>query len=385
MQPTSSDGPSPLPPPLGTWSRQEWVAESAAARSSFLAVEIPRLCQAFEPLVLFFEGSALHGELCGILSPAGGRRYLSDLDLGVLTSRRVPPERGGEIARRIDTEISERIGDGPPPKIGFYCSDDRDRQDPTPGLVEAVRRPFVLWGDRQALGSFRVPEYERIPRWEAQRLLSNRAIEWLGARGDGEVASLYGAAKLMADCAAVALLSRGAYRGGGYVDRLEAALEMGELPEEEGKRMRGWTRWRIDPQWDTTPLGVGLADLDSSSLEEELRASILGSMRFAAATEEPGAFLGSHAVRGRSWARAWKRWARRAPGSLTRLRAALLTRTPRVLLFEAALCCAIGEDERAERIIWKLLGGAEAAAGGRASLGARIHEIGEMMSREGID
>lgn len=385
MQPTSSRGPSGLEPPSGSWSRQDWVAQSAGARVAFLSVEMPRLCEALGPIVIFLEGSALHGELCGIMDPAGGRRYLSDLDLGILTKRRVQPGFSKIAALRIEAEAFERIGEGPTAKLGFYCEDDLGAQDPTPGFVEAIRRPFVLWGDPGALARFRVPEYERIPPWEGSRLVSNRVLEWLGSRKRDDVASLYAAAKLMADAAEAALLWRRAYRGGGYGTRLDAALRLEGFQQDERERMRAWTDWRVDPRWEMTPLRVGLSDLDVRLVEEHLRASILTSMRFAVATEEPGAFLRSSTVRGRVWARSWKRWLRRYPGSLAGLRAGCLRRTPRVLLFEAAICCAIGRTEAAREIATRLLGGDQPVGMSNESLGARIAEVGETMSREGID
>ncbi len=385
MYPLSPDGPSRHVSSAGPLSRQEWVAESAAARLRIISEAVPTLCEPYGPLVLFLEGSALHGELCGLRDPSGAEYFLSDLDLGILTVRRVPPESMKEVRNRIDTEVSGRMGNGPAPKIGFYCSDDLVTQDPTLGFVEAVRRPLVLWGNPASLARFRVPAYDRIPPWEGKRLLSNRAVEWLGARARGRVPGLYAAAKVMADGAAVALLARGAYRGGGYAERLEEALALKALPRTEEARARAWTGWRIAPRWDSTPLGVGLNDLEASRVDKEVSASILGSMRFAAATEDPEAYLGSRAVKGRSWARAWRRWLSRAPGSLARLRTAPLTRTPRVLLFEAAICCATGREERASRIVRNLLGGGTEEAEGGAALGEQIRAIGETMSREGID
>jgi hypothetical protein len=334
--------------------------------------------------VLFLEGSALHGELSGITDPTGGRRYLSDLDIGILTRRRIPPGPSREISRRIETAFVDRSVDGPAAKIGFYCEDDLGVQDPTPGFVEAVTRPLVLWGDPRALGRFRVPRFERIPAWEGRRLLSNRALEWLGSRAEGGVASLYAAAKLIADVPAVLLLSRGAFRGGGYAARFAEAEGLPGFENRDRERVRAWNDWRIDPRWETTPLGVGMGDLDIRRVEEPLRASILTVMRYAGATEDPEVFLGSRPVGWLAWGRAWKRWLRRRPGSLDAMRPWGPIKTPRTLLFHAAICCALGDNGGAAAVLGRLLGEAVAGTEG-ASLGARIAETGETMSREGID
>lgn len=360
--------------------------EAASARLALLAEELPRLCEPITPVVLFLEGSALHGELCGVRLPAGEKRFLSDLDLGIVTRKRVPSRMREALASLVEDIATERAGDGPPVKIGFYCEEDLGSQDPTPGFVEAVRQPLALWGDPGALARFEVPDYERIPSWEGRRLASNRVLEWLAAGpGDG-VARAYAAAKLMADLAAVSLLSRNAYRGGGYAERLDAADRLDGLSDGIRHRMRVWTEWRLEPCWERTPLGVGLGDLEARSVVEDVRAALLESMRFAAMTKDPGEFLGASAIRGRAWVRSWKRWLRRSPRSLSRIRPGWVRRTPRVLLFEAAIRCALGLDETATEIVDRLTGhGRRPAVMNDAQLAARIVEIGEMMRHDGVD
>jgi hypothetical protein len=338
-------------------SSQSWVAEPASSILDRIAAVLPSLSGEFEPFVLFLQGSALHGELCGLLAPTGRRIFLSDIDLGLLTRRRIPSDAREEISRRLEREATEAATEGPAARVGFYCEGDLGVQDPVPGLVETVRVGRVLWGDGGALRRFRVPGCASIPHWEARRLLSNRAIEWSGAAGDAPAYRVYAAAKLIADAAAVALLTRGAYRGGGYADRRRAADSLSDLPEDDRVRIGAWTDWRCAPRWESTPLGVDVeASARSPRLRDEVAAAVRGAMLYAGATDDPGAFLAGTPVRGRAWARAWKRWARVESGSLLRLGVATLTGSPRVLLWEAALSAVIGRGDRAERILRGLAG-----------------------------
>jgi len=371
------------PPASGHLSLQRWVDDSASALLKSAVDDLPRFCDAYTPHLFFLLGSALDGELCGIVGPAGEKRFLSDIDLGFLTKMRIPPEVRERIAGQVAARARERAGDGPAMRIGFYYEDDLATQDPLPGLIAAVQQPRVLWGDPGMLHRFRLPSYERIPSWEARRLLANRSLEWVASQAEDGIARVYAAAKLIADGAAVALFARGAYRGGGFAARCEAAGDLEGLAASQRDRIAAWTAWRLQPRCDSTPLGGSVDDaIAGERLATEVCASVIDSMRFVARTDAPDEFLGRGVVRGRAWARSWKRWLRFGPGALARLGTAPFVKTPRVLLWEAALWCALGRREIAGRIIGNLAG---RGAGEDSSLEVTIAGIGEKMNREEID
>jgi hypothetical protein len=361
-------------------SSRSWVGERAA---ELLPPATERLWQgalAHRPVVAFLGGSAVHGELCGIEDAAGERRYLSDLDLGILTDERVP----GELQQSIRRGLAGHGAEGPELQAGFYCRADRERQHPTPGFVEAVREGFVLQGDPAALGEFRVPDPGAIPRWESRRLLCNRALEVLGALdpAHGPVDRLYALSKLAADAAAVLLIDRGAYRGGGFAERSRAVRSL-SLDEPLKARIAAWTAWRLDPRWGVTPLGVDAGGVEPARIEAEarkvlqliLQALSPGNPRARAVLSPPG-------VHGRAWARSWKRWCRREPAAALRTGPDALSRSPRVLLWEAALGLLAGDAAAAGGGLGRLTG---RRAEGFEALRSIVVQSARAMENEGVE
>jgi hypothetical protein len=330
---------------------------------------------------VFLGGSAIHGELCGIEDPSGARFFLSDLDLGILTRARVPAEARSRIAR----EIEAASGGGPMARVGFYCERDLARQDPTPGFVETLRCGFVLDGPAEELRRFSVPPVQGIPPGEAHRLLSNRIVEWIDASRDDRPAHLavYAAAKLHADAAAVLLLARRLYRGGGYAARCEAACAQPDLGDDDRVRLRAWTAWRLAPSWRETPLGM---DVRAAAAEAVLKADLGGQIERVLhwVLDESGERIlqRSYRPRGRAWARSWKRWLRASPRCLSLLHPSGYSRSPRSLLWEAAMDWTMGRESAAAAILERLTG---ARRGESEAIRDRIAAAGRIMDREGID
>ncbi len=148
----------------------------------------PRILSGVEPrrpVLLFLGGSASLGEAAG-WNGRGGRFLLSDLDLAVVTKEAVAASERDEIL----TELNGPGGPAPrlsagglPVTVGFYVENQIARQAPTPGLVDLRTRALTLWGPAELLSRFRAPSEDRIPRWEAFRLIGNRALELLAAPG----------------------------------------------------------------------------------------------------------------------------------------------------------------------------------------------------------
>jgi hypothetical protein len=368
-------------PAASILSRQPWVGERAATLLPLLEERIRERCEQFAPLSVFLGGSALHGELCGVIDPAGGRVFLSDLDLSVLTVRRVP----GEAADRIAREVRALSADGPPATLGFYCREDLARQHPTPGLVETTRVGIVLSGESSFLARMRMPPPERIPPGEARRLLANRAIEWFAARQERRtlpVGAVYAAAKFHADAGAVYLLAEGAYRGGGYTDRLEQIRHSGLDPAIRAG-IEGWSEWRLRPLWDSVPAGGDVIHAAASDeLDRGVGDAARSIVRTIAGSESAGRFLEPSRIGGRAWARSWKRWVRKGGTPLRRIGVRDLPRTPRLLLWEAAIDCLMGREDRGSEILSRLRG----MTGERpAGLGQEIVRLNALMEREGIE
>lgn len=358
-------------------SSQGWVGERAAEILPGAAERLWRGSLAHEPIVLFLGGSAIHGELCGIEDPSGRRWFLSDLDLGIVTAHRIPADR----QLGISEDLARVEGDSPGLRAGFYCWSDLGRQHPTLGLVETVRQGFVLRGDAGALAGFRMPEPTAIPRWESRRLLCNRVLELLAAADPARAPldRVYALSKLLADCAAVLLLHGRCYTGGGFAGRL-ASIRGADLPDSLGKRITAWTGWRLEPRWGRTPLGCSVDGAETALILGEAGSGLKGITELLAPGPQPArGFLTPADVRGRAWARAWKRWRRLAPASSLRFGWDVLTRTPRVLLWEAALRLVLGDETGSAGITARLLGEpAESFEATRASVvqSSRLMEHG---------
>jgi hypothetical protein len=362
-------------------SRQSWVGERAALLLPALEAEIRRRSEAFGPLAIFLGGSAIHGELCGIEDPSGKKTYLSDLDLGVLTDRRIPAEERGVIA----SEVRKFSEEGPPARLGFYCLADLERQHPTPGLVETVRAGFVLSGDASLLGKMRMPAPRQVPPWEARRLLANRSIEWLDARSRRRLdptGAVYAAAKFQADAGAVWLLANGEYDGGGYRERMEA-IARSVIDPKTRQRILDWSGWRLDPRWDRVP---GNGDVAHAGGSQDLWQSVEETARWIVRSlsggESARIFLETSRIGGRTWARSWKRWLRAGGRPLRILSSAAPVRTPRLLLWETAIDQAMGHEDRAARALGRLRGGAPVGSG---EADREIVRLGALMEREGIE
>jgi len=357
------------------------VGERAARLLPGIVDAVRDRCGPFTPLALFLGGSAVHGELCGITDPSGRRHTLSDLDLGVLTRARVP----SEAISRISQEIRGLADDGPAARLGFYCQEDLTLQHPTLGLVETARIGFILSGEPSFVSRMQMPPPERIPRREGGRLLANRALEWIVAsqqRRDSPIGFVYAAAKLHADAAAVYLLAGGSYRGGGYADRL-AQIGGIDLAPSECARIAEWTSWRLEPQWDHLPLGGDIGGASSSKeLDRSVEEATRSVVRTIAGGDSAAAFLRPNRIGGRSWARSWKRWVRTGGSPLRRARPHELLRTPRVLLWEAAIEHAAGRWDRSAEVLRRLVGGDRQGAGETAR---EIVRLGGLMDREGIE
>jgi hypothetical protein len=371
-------------------SPQTWVGERAAGLLPPLVERIRERCAPSKPLLVFLTGSATHGELCGLLTPGGGRRFLSDLDVGILTDERL----SGPAQQRLLRAAAEVSTDAPEARLGFYCVADLGRQDPTLGLVEGVRCGIVLDGDPSNLGRFRVPAPADIPLSEGRRLLANRALEWLLAAGGAAESATdpvpadatrrcYAAGKLAADIAAVALLARGAYRGGGYRARAAAAGRLGLLDAETLSRVEAWTRWRLEPVWDAPPLGGPVDDPRAVPLLGRLvREMTLAGMYVCSGGPDIAAFVSALTPGPRARLRSWKRWIGSGAGKMLGLRPAHLVHGPRDRLWGAAIASALGRDGEAIRWLSLLENPHERGAGKCAE---RIVAIARWMDREGID
>jgi hypothetical protein len=368
-------------PAADALSSQDWVGESASRNLPIVVEQIRQECSSPPLLLIFLTGSATHGELCGLLTPDGDRRYLSDLDIGILTEGRL----SGELQRRLADLAAAAVHEGPEPRFGFYCVADLDRQDPTMGLVEGVRCGGVLHGDPALLRRFRLPAPEDIPPVEGRRLLANRVIEWLAARGRDRdpAAQFYAAGKLIADIAAVALLARGAYRGGGYGTRLAGVERLGVLDPEALGSVKDWTRWRLAPDWDVTPIGVAVGDPRGPGLlDGVVRETVLLGMRVGSGGMAIAPFVAGLVPGPRVRARSWKRWIGLAPGKILGLRPAHLAHSPRCLLWGAAIAAAIEREAEAVEWISRLEPHGDC---GSENLSRQIAAIAQRMDREGID
>lgn len=362
-------------PPL---SAQTWVDAMAVRGLDRALPLILATAAAAEPLCVFLSGSAVHGELCAIRTPGGVAVYLSDIDLGVLTRGEVP---GHERDR-----LSERLAgiEGPPLRVGFYRLTDARGTHPTPGLADAVHRAIVLHGDPKALDSFRAPEPARVPRGEGARLLGNRVVEWLETRTDSAspIERVYATAKLHADAGAAALLMTGMYRVGGYAQRASALAGV-PMPDSLRQRILRWTRWRLDPTWDSTPQGGGV---DAAAADPAVEGGVIATVTDTIAVTHPGPDVKSYFARVpvgfRSRARAWKRHLRARGPSGPRVRLADLRMTPRQILVTAVVLCLMRNTEGAK------IGGrlfADARSLDREGMVRLLIRWIRTMDREGID
>jgi hypothetical protein len=234
------------------------------------------------------------------------------------------------------------------------------------------------------MAAFRMPEPRRIPSWEARRLLANRVLGWAEAIGADMTVSdrVYLAAKLIADTAAVDLLGWRIFAGGGFADRV-SALDATRPAERDLKRITAWTSWRVMPTWEKTPLGVSVAEAAvSAHLVTEVREASRGAIRFVTGSESVRRFFSFPEPRGRSWARAWKRWIRLPGSSLRRMKISRLRGTPRLLLWEAAIEWLVGDPARADGLLRQLDGGQCAEA---QTIESRLTEMAKTMDREAID
>lgn len=361
-------------------SRQDWVGEAAAKVLAGIDEEIRRRVRQFEPVLIFLGGSAVHGELCGIEDAKGGRTVLSDLDLGVVTRIRIPLE----ARERIGSELVEITADGPIARTGFYFVDDLGRHSPTLGLVETTRRGVVLGGDPSLLTRFQMPEPESIPEWEARRLLANRVIEWAVSMEPGKPfwARVYAAAKLHADQAAVHLIARRAFKGGGYEHRSAAIGDLG-FDKSTRNLIEEWTAWRLRPQWNETPVRVDVeASADSPVLAAEVVEAVGMTLRALSRDGTVSDLLTSSDVRGRAWARSWKRWVGLYPSVLRRVGPREIARSPRVILWEAAIEWALGHCRPSAALLERLTGIRVESHG---EIRSEIVRLAGIMDREWVD
>lgn len=362
-------------------SHQDWVGAGAAASLPRLVDLLVERSTAFDPWMIFLTGSATHGELCGLQEPGGARRYLSDLDLGLLTRHRVSSQDQREIA----SVAAEAAPAGPEPRVGFYCAADLDRQDPTIGLVEGVRSGIALWGDPAHLDRFRVPPPAGIPAAEARRLLANRVLEWLAASRPGQepLQRVYAVCKLFADLAAVGLVARGAYVGGGYRDRAIGVRGKAIYDAATTDRIEAWTSWRLNPGWSTTPLGVGVGgDRLLEQLWAEAREAAHAGLGVCSGRGDVTDFVAGAVPRPRTRLRSWKRWLASGAARIASLRLADLARSPRGLLWGAAIASVLDEDVEALGWLGRL--GIE-RPGDRDATIERIVLAARTMDDEGID
>lgn len=185
---------------------------------------------------LFLGGSACLGEALGWDAP---RWVISDLDLGAVTDRWIPLDAQEDLRRLL---ASRRLLDGPEVTIGCYEACRLAEQAPTLGWVDLTHHAVALFGDARWKDRFRAPAPSRIPRFEALRLIGNRALElWREAArvavappGEGEAA--LGFAHALAK-AATGLGTSWLVQHGRYVSGLSARLALldelrGELPSE---------------------------------------------------------------------------------------------------------------------------------------------------------
>ncbi|MDM7917391.1 MAG: hypothetical protein QUU85_19315, partial [Candidatus Eisenbacteria bacterium] len=258
------------------------------------------------------------------------------------------------------------------------------RDSPTPGLVEAVRAGWVLAGEPEWLERFRMPPPQEIPPWESRRLLANRTLEWLEARArePRDVVGLaYAEAKLHADAGAAILLAKGLFAGGGFEERGRRAAVVLDLPEEERERIVSWTAWRLAPSPEL-PGGRSIEEAGGAQGCEAVARTIGCVIGAVATNSSVRHFLGGPTIQGRTWARAWKRWIRARSASLVRPDPHVIARTPRVLLWEAALELAGGRPAPARSILRRI--GLDAPEEEDA-LARRIAEAARWMERLGVE
>lgn len=366
-----------IPLPLDL-SPEPWVGEAAAARLPASLDTIRRRAEGFRLRAVFLGGSAVHGELCGLVTPEGERRVLSDLDIGVLTERRID----WETRDRITHELDRAEGAGPEARCGFYCAEDLARQAPTLGMVETARSGWVLLGSASELGRFSLPAPRQIPIWEARRLLANRLLEWIEARESADpIRSAYAGAKLVSDIAAVALIGRGLFRGGGFAARAADLREFRLLGGEALDRVARWTAWRLSPDWNRLPFeGDPVRGEGAGSLGWAVRESIAVGLDLCGEDSRASSCFSDPAVSSRVRIRSWRRWVARRAGERRFPGPGNWARTPRTLLWEAAVWFSLGRFEACRGTLDALVrtGETERAA-------ETICRLGKTMDREGIE
>lgn len=231
------------------FSASGWVD---AALHAALARAVPAILEParpFRPRCLLLSGSAALGEAVGWEAGDPAERVvLSDLDLGLVTADRVPERARVRIldaaraagASMSSAGVTEDVAGGrrtegsargstPPqgssasPKVevtlGFYESAWWTRQTPTPGTIDARSRGIVVWGDTAFPARLAGPAVERVPVWEAVRLVGNRALELLASPGSQAGPDLrphgwYALAKAMSSLWTARLIVEGEYRTG---------------------------------------------------------------------------------------------------------------------------------------------------------------------------
>ena len=90
-------------------------------------------------------------------------------------------------------------------------------------------------------------------------------------------------------------------------------------------------------------------DIDAAEPLHCARLAIREGLRLCIGRQQIDPFLSSPDFAPRRWARSWKRWSREKPGTLLRLPPAALARTPRLILWGAAIACALGDAEDSRR------------------------------------
>jgi len=268
-------------------------------------------------------------------------------------------------SRRADRSKVVGIGNGsdqergplargrwPPAGIGFYCREDLERQHSDPGLVETVAALAS-----SSTGTHRGSDGCECRSGEDTALGGEPAARQprLGVVGGPAGAGCRAGRRPLCcgeapcGCGNRVSLWRPGPTAGGIPRQAHAAprLEAAAIVQVDDRGLVGLEAG--------TDMGTGagggdaLAVAASATLEESVAETTRAVVRGSDGRESVGRFLDARRVLGRTWARSWKRWLRAGRPPALRIGARGWSRTPRLLLWEAALECAMGRRERSVR------------------------------------
>jgi hypothetical protein len=242
---------------------------------------VPRLVEALQPCglrLVFLAGSAALGEAAGWATEPDGGLLLSDLDLGVVTRTAVPDSIRADLAEKLSHGSdwpaaspavrgaaarggADRGGTKAawPFAIGYYEARSLGQQAPTLGLVDFSRHGLQLWGEGELLSRVHAPAEDRVPPWEALRLVGNRALELLlgsppDQEGESGIVFQHALAKAMTGLWTARLVLEGRYRIGWTARSRLLPHDASDDPVGEGAR--AWSAFLQAPSADLVPEGA---------------------------------------------------------------------------------------------------------------------------------